>query len=98
MRATSASLATGASGRPASATNGRTMNPETMVLTSSSSPITSQAPGGMPISSSVSRSAATRGEPSPGSTTPPGSEIWPGCEGTLSLRLVSSTCASPSRS
>ena len=52
----------------------------------------------MPTSSSVSRRAAARGVASPGSTTPPGREICPGWEGTLSLRFVRRRWASPSRS
>src|SRR5262245_31244328 len=98
MRATSASLGTGARGTSATATNGRTMKPDTIVLTSSSSPTRRRAAGGMPTSSSVSRRAASAGVRSRGSTTPPGSEICPGCEGRLSLRLVSRRWASPSRS
>ena len=58
------------------------------VSVSSSAPRGSTAARGRPISSSHSRSAAARNDGSPGSTTPPGNEIWPRWLPTVSDRFA----------
>ena len=58
-------------------TKGVMTNPLTTVYTSLSAPRISTCAGGMPSSSSVSRSAAARASGSETSTDPPGSEICP---------------------
>ena len=57
------------------ATKGRMMKPEAIVPTSSSSPTTRSAVRGMPTSSSVSRSAASRADRSAG-VPDPGPAYW----------------------
>ena len=61
----------------------------------SSSATTSTASGSSPISSWASRSAAATTDASLGSRLPPGNAISPRCDGIVSGRLVSTTCASP---
>ena len=71
-------------------TKGVITNCPTAVPTLGSSAITSTASRRRPISSSASRSAASRGVASTtGSIFPPGNAICPWCDGMVSGRLVS---------
>ena len=53
---------------------------------------------GMPNSSSVSRRAAATGSASPGSSAPPGKEIWPGWWRKSSRRRVKTRVSTPAGS
>src|SRR3990170_2881599 len=89
MASISAGFGCAATGEGRNPTNGVIAKPETTVSTSSRRPHTSINPGGMSISSRVSRMAVARRSGSCASCCPPGNEIWPLWCSTSSVRFVS---------